>query len=620
MNYYKKNLQVIKQGSGALYKTVTASLPLYRADSQYIAEADNLLVKTTSGQCYLHSLYNKDRELKNLFSKLADDTKIIILFGLGMGHSLAFLASQFQEMEHLIVIEPNLDAFKHFLMQNDLPKVGGRFKRISFIVNQSDESTATMLEGLLGDELYRQPALIASISYRTLYADYFRGVQRGLTRVVRKMLINLSTQRYSLEKWLTNSWRNYWQESLRLEDIAPHITSLPVIIVSAGPSLNKNIHLLKEAKNKAMVIAVGSAISILDNHGIVPHLRMAFDGNKENKLVFNGVDTMKSPLLYCDALYHEILPNYHGPKIKMTLMNDFLTRYLDKLQQRETFLLNNGFSIANVAFDLACKLNSSHIILMGQDLCYTDDKMHADGSWSDGFIQGKEGMIRAEDIYQRPVMTSQEYLGMKNVFEDLIRAYRIKCINSSEGGLPILGSVNKPLRQVLDEELAKKIDITDIVEQAIVRAEKKRKDTVDNLTELMAKVECDLQEVNRIYQERLTLLREVRQLEVENEAVESILALLKEIQSGANQLQSIAYYQEVILPFMQYILQAIHGSFAYNGSDKTKQADALSRTYGGETAEVQRLLRLSEKLLEEAKMAHTDQEALFREYCLGLLV
>lgn len=620
MNHYKKNLQVIKRGSAALYETVTASLPLYRANTEYIADADNLLIKTTSGSCYVHSLYNKDREFQNLFSGLAGDTRIIILFGMGLGHGLESLIAQFQELEHLIIIEPNLDAFKFFLTRNDLPVIGGKFKKISFIVNQSGDSTMSMLEGLLGDELYRQPELVAPVSYRTLYGDYYRSVQQSLTKVVRKMLINLSTQRYSLNKWLTNSWRNYWQENLRLEDIAHHITSLPVIIVSAGPSLNKNIHLLKEAKNKAMVIAVGSAISILDNHGIVPHLRMAFDGNKENKLIFDGVDTVQCPLLYCDALYHEILPDYRGSKIKMTLMNDFLTRYLDKLQQREIFLLNNGFSIANVAFDLACKLNSSHIILMGQDLCYTDDKMHADGSWSDGFVQGKEGMIKTEDIYQRPVLTSQEYLGMKNVFEDLIRAYRIKCINASEGGLFIQGSVNKPLRRVLEEDLVKKIDITEIVEQAIVRAEKKRKNTLDNLTELMAKVEGDLQEVHRVYRERLTLLREIQQLKEEDEEVDLMLALLKKIQSGANQLQSNAYHQQVILPFMQYILQAIRGSFAYGGSDKSKQADSLSRIYGGEAVEVQRLLRLSEKLFEETKLAHTDQQALFTEYCLGLLV
>ena len=619
MNHYKKNLQVIKRGSAALYKTVTASLPLYRADTEYIADADNLLIKTTSGRCYVHSLYNKDREFQKMFSGVAGDTKIVILFGMGLGHALEPLVARFQELEHLIVIEPNLDAFKYFLNHNDLPVIGGKFKKISFIVNQSDDSTISMLEGLLGDELYRQPELIAPVSYRTLYGDYYHSVQQGLTKVVRKMLINLSTQRYSLNKWLTNSWRNYWQENLRLEDIAHHITSLPVIIVSAGPSLNKNIHLLKEAKNKAIVIAVGSAISILDNHGIVPHLRMAFDGNKENKLIFDGVDTVQCPLLYCDALYHEILPDYRGSKIKMTLMNDFLTRYLDKLQQREIFLLNNGFSIANVAFDLACKLNSSHIILMGQDLCYTDDKMHADGSWSDGFVQGKEGMIKTEDIYRRSVLTSQEYLGMKNVFEDLIRAYRIKCINASEGGLFIQGSVNKPLHQVLEEDLVKKID-TEIVEQAIVRAEKKRKNTLDNLTELMAKVEGDLQEVHRVYRERLTLLREIQQLKEEDEEVDLMLALLKKIQSGATQLQSNAYHQEVILPFMQYILQAIRGSFAYGGSDKRKQVDSLSRIYGGEAVEVQRLLRLSEKLFEETKLEHTDQQALFTEYCLGLLV
>ena len=61
----------------------------------------------------------------------------------------------------------------------------------------------------------------------------------------------------------------------QLCDILP--TDIPAIVVSAGPSLNKNIVELRKAKNKAFIVAVDTAVKPLVKAGIIPDLYVVVD-------------------------------------------------------------------------------------------------------------------------------------------------------------------------------------------------------------------------------------------------------------------------------------------------------------------------------------------------------
>ncbi|MDU4959248.1 MAG: 6-hydroxymethylpterin diphosphokinase MptE-like protein [Sporomusaceae bacterium] len=619
MNYYKKNLKILRQRNLPLYKHLITSLPVYPAVTEALADADNLLVKTAEGKCYLHSLYHREREWRHLFGSVPTDARVLILFGLGMGDVLSFVATHFPVLEHLVVIEPNLEAFKQFLTQRDLSVAMRGFGKISFIVNQTAAETTAMLTNLLDRELYSQPELIAPISYRTLYREYYHSVQQGLVASVRRTLVNLATKRSSTNQWLINAWRNIRQDNPGLEAVMSRIMPLPAILVSAGPSLNKNIHLLQEAKTKALIIAVGSAMTILDSHGITPHLRMAFDGNQENRLLFDHVDTAKCPLIYSDSLYHEILPLYSGEKLKMVLNTDYLTQYVRKQQQRQSILLSSGFSIANIAFDMVCKWGCPAVILVGQDLCYTDYAVHADGSWTDGIgLADSEQRISAQDIYGKDVLTNTGYLGMKNLFEDLIRGYRVHCINATEGGLQIAGSQNKTLRQVLDQDLQERGDITAALKLAIWQAKAGNQKKTENSYRMAVAVDGDLDVLEEICSARVTVLKAAQTLRQEQSASVALRELVL-LAKDEEKLLKLDYYREVIQAYLGDILQAIRVNFEYRGSDPDRQVDALLKIYAGETAELQKMLRLSRKLLEEYKESQVDP-ALLAAYCQWLLV
>lgn len=69
---------------------------------------------------------------------------------------------------------------------------------------------------------------------------------------------------------------------------------IPAIIVSAGPSLDKNVHLLNGLKDKALIIACGSTMSALNHHGVVPHILLATDAAHDKDL-----NVPKETLLLC---------------------------------------------------------------------------------------------------------------------------------------------------------------------------------------------------------------------------------------------------------------------------------------------------------------------------------
>lgn len=97
----------------------------------------------------------------------------------------------------------------------------------------------------------------------------------------------------------------------QLCDIIP--TNIPAIIVSAGPSLNKNIMELKRAKNKAFIVAVDTAVRPLVNAGIIPDMYVIVDGLKPKELL-DFDEAKRIPLMPSITSAKEILENHTGKK------------------------------------------------------------------------------------------------------------------------------------------------------------------------------------------------------------------------------------------------------------------------------------------------------------------
>ncbi|EHR7178214.1 motility associated factor glycosyltransferase family protein, partial [Campylobacter jejuni] len=132
------------------------------------------------------------------------------------------------------------------------------------------------------------------------------------------------------------------------------------IVVSAGPSLAKQLPLLKAYQEKAVIFCADGALSMLEKEGIAPDyvtnldftdLAMKFFQNKENKLSLN--------ILSCTT--HPSLVHLVGNK-SVILRDDPLYQ---RFNLNDFGYIDTGTHVSHFSYTLALALGFKNIILIG---------------------------------------------------------------------------------------------------------------------------------------------------------------------------------------------------------------------------------------------------------------
>ena len=266
----------------------------------------------------------------------------------------------------------------------------------------------------------------------------------------------------NIEYILNGSSVNKLIERFKSEDLG----EIPAIIVSAGPSLDKNIKELKKAEGKALIIGVDSALRSLLDNGIKVDMavsvdpakhRQPFEHDKIKELPF--VFKVNSPNFAVKASKNKIFfEDGYGFK--------YYSEMLKSVADVELGETKTGGSVANNAFSLAVDLGFKKIIFVGQDLAFTGGKSHVTG-----FIN-KEVSLRNKSI---PSMTTAIGGGMvetslqmsfyREWFEQRILELEgaIEVINSTEGGAAIKGSSEMSLEAAIKENCSTEFDFESVI-------------------------------------------------------------------------------------------------------------------------------------------------------------
>lgn len=428
--------------------------------------------KPNSFSFALHSLYNREREYQAMAQEIQAEHRTLVLVGCVSAECLHFLIKKHPQIKHLILVEPYIEVFQAFVARWSLIDAFSVFPKVSLIVGEAEDTIKSWLNQALatGTLEDKKVALVTSTNYRWNCARYISLVCEGVISSIRFSRINQDTIAGLKNYWLLNTWYNLQYGDAKMEDFAEVFRGQPAILVSAGPSLDKNIHLLKEASQKSLIVAVGSAMTILESHGIRPHFRVAIDPGEENEELFMSLYNSEVPLLYSEHLYYKILAEYRGPKIQMNLAtNSQITDYLYQLCDIKRSVIPSGFSVANVAAGLLAFWKCNPIVFVGQDLSYTDGRLHGAGSWDDNKETAvvRNNILR-KDIYGNDIYTDAQFEGMREIFERIINACpEIEFLNATEGGVPIKGARNRLLYEVLAEWETSALDFEAVIASKI---------------------------------------------------------------------------------------------------------------------------------------------------------
>ncbi|EKL5412020.1 motility associated factor glycosyltransferase family protein, partial [Campylobacter coli] len=186
------------------------------------------------------------------------------------------------------------------------------------------------------------------------------------------------------------------------------------IVVSAGPSLTKQLSLLKAYQDKAVIFCADGALSMLEKKGIVPDyvtnldftdLAMKFFQNKENKTSLN-VLSCATHLSLVHFLDNKSVVLRDDPLYQRFNLNDF--GYID-----------TGTHVSHFSYTLALALGFKNIIMIGQDLAFDEEG----NSHSKGFSYGEQ--FNGEKTV--PTLKAQAYAGKGEVLTHITwNDYRIK--------------------------------------------------------------------------------------------------------------------------------------------------------------------------------------------------
>lgn len=336
---------------------------------------------------------------------------------------------------------------------------------------------------------------------------------------------------------------------------------IPAIIVAAGPSLNKNIKELKRAKGKAFIIAVDTAIKPLASEKIIPDMFAIVDGRKPLELI-NTEDAKKIPLLTSISAANSVLSFHTGKKF---FYNEGYV-YINSMFYRngESFeTVACGGSVATSAFALAFMIGIDTIILVGQDLALTGNKTHADGTFQEKMetIDTSHSIMVPGNI-EKEVPTRGDfkmYLEWYNQYIKDCKEYRkqFKVINATEGGAKIDGTEVMTLKDAIDRECKKEIDIQECFEKLHpVFDENERKKNLEFLQhtpEHYTEIRKAAIETNKLYK-NLDKLCQHGNLDIR--AYEKIL---KKIKKMTKKIEGDSIYYEPIqetLVLANYIVQS----------------------------------------------------------------
>ncbi|HIF9978974.1 TPA: motility associated factor glycosyltransferase family protein [Campylobacter jejuni] len=186
------------------------------------------------------------------------------------------------------------------------------------------------------------------------------------------------------------------------------------IVVSAGPSLAKQLPLLKAYQDKAVIFCADGALSMLEKEGIVPDYvtnldysdwSIKFFQNKENKTSLNVLSCATHPSLV-HFLDNKSVVLRDDPLYQRFNLNDF--GYID-----------TGTHVSHFSYTLALALGFKNIIMIGQDLAFDEEG----NSHSKGFSYGEQ--FSEETIV--PTLQVQAYGGKGEVLTHITwNDYRIK--------------------------------------------------------------------------------------------------------------------------------------------------------------------------------------------------
>ncbi|EOJ0957017.1 motility associated factor glycosyltransferase family protein, partial [Campylobacter jejuni] len=235
------------------------------------------------------------------------------------------------------------------------------------------------------------------------------------------------------------------------------------IIVSTGPSLTKQLPLLKKYASKATIFCADSSYPILAKHGIKPDYVCMLERTEITAEFFNNDfgEFDKDIVFVCAGVVHPKAIEYLKGRNRKYLI---IPRYLYfpiYIKLKYFDFLYNTPSVAHMACYLSLHLNHKNIIFIGQDLAYAENgNSHPDDYQNSANYESQMYEHILTEAYggKKEIKTHEVWIFFKQILEAMIIKYHITTYNCTEGGARIEGTIEKPFLWACENLLHKNLN------------------------------------------------------------------------------------------------------------------------------------------------------------------
>ncbi|EJQ5238895.1 motility associated factor glycosyltransferase family protein [Campylobacter jejuni] len=474
-NNFNKNLKAL---SGFEYNNLRKKLEDLKElrEFTFTQGKDNLDINIIKKRNLKKMYQDPIKELEKNLEYFKDFTRYPVLFFYGFGNGILYkILLQNQALKRIIIFEKELELIFLALNFIDFSKDLSLGRLI--ILHHDDINLPKMdkVFRLIGDLFYRSYNLhIANDFYEHYKEDILKLNKLNMQIIKNHNLMHGNDPKdalqgieqfvYNLPSMITHpSYKELLSKRKNLSDTA--------IIVSTGPSLTKQLPLLKKYASKATIFCADSSYPILAKHNIKPDYVLSLERIPLTSEFFNNDfgEFDKDILFVLKSYVHPHTTKYLQKNNRNFMLVSTYASFINYLKLDDFGYFNMGFSVANMNFLLAIHLKHKNIVLIGQDLAYAKDGLSHTKDYSN--LDKHEGHFQRD----KNKYTTQAYgdngkvessfvwtLFRHNFEQDVANAkknYYITTYNCTEGGARIEGTIEKPFlwacENLLDKDLNK---------------------------------------------------------------------------------------------------------------------------------------------------------------------
>ena len=401
-------------------------------------------------------------------------TAFALVLGFGLGYHVQSLVDRMRGTGIVVVFEPDPGLLKSVFSRIDCSSWLAP-SRVRFLCDESDEHQTTAAWSEFDSQMVAGTKILEHPPSRSRMGNHAAAVGSRLSDAVSRARMTISTMLMRSLGTVQNELYNvdHYVGGSGVEALEATAAGRLGIVVSAGPSLQRNLHLLRDeqVRKRCVIISAQTTVRPLLDAGVRPHYVTALDYHQISRRFYEGLtaEDVRGITLVALPQAHPIIADSWPGAIrwcKALVLDEILGPLAPGFGA-----LPAASTVAHLSYHLARYLGCDPVALIGQDLGFTDGVYYSRGTaiddvWSTELnpfntiammewqrIVRHKGMLhRLEDINGRPILTDDQMLSYLRQFEEfftLDQQRGMTTIDATEGGVRKAGAEVDSLQSVL---------------------------------------------------------------------------------------------------------------------------------------------------------------------------